>query len=116
MLYMLLDLASQIAPILDIIIVLLVLVLIYLLITRVFFVTLGLPKEQEIETFEMMQGEKLRQTQDLKLENQLLEETVKQAKQKYMKRKIDASTYKKIVEDSQEKITQNQAKLRILKQ
>ena len=113
---MLLDLASQIAPILDIIIVLLVLVLIYLLITRVFFVTLGLPKEQEIETFEMMQGEKLRQTQDLKLENQLLEETVKQAKQKYMKRKIDASTYKKIVEDSQEKITQNQAKLRILKQ
>ncbi len=110
---MLLDFAAQIAPILDAIIIVLAVVLIYLLATRVFTSKI-LPKEEQLETMEMIREEKLKQIKELTLENQTLEETVKRAKQKYMKRKIDASTYKKIVEDSQEKIIQNEAKMKIL--
>ena len=110
-----LDIATQISPFLDALIVILALILAYLLATRVFFTSWGLPRDDEMETLEMIQEDKQKQANDLAAENEVLAETVKQAKQQYMKRKIDASTYKKIVEDCQEKMVQNDARLRLLK-
>ncbi len=110
-----LDIAIQISPLLDIAIIGLSIVLAYLLATRVFFTSWNLQRDEELETMEMVQEEKLKQIHDLTMENQVLQETIKRAKQNYMKRKIDASTYKKIVEDSQERLLQNQARLKFLK-
>ncbi|MFH0714096.1 MAG: hypothetical protein V1722_00460 [Candidatus Micrarchaeota archaeon] len=112
---MLLDFATTIAPILDIVIVILVLILIYLLATRVFFTKWEPPVEEETETLQMMADEKQKQVNEMEKENQILIETIKRAKEKYTKRKITAVAYKKIVDEAQEKLIQNQAKLKFLK-
>ena len=110
-----LDIATQISPFLDVLIVILAVILVYLLATKIFLNKWQPPQDDETETLEMIQEDRQRQIADLTQENLFLQETVKQAKAKYMKRKIDASTYKKIVEDSQERMVQNDARLRFLK-
>ncbi len=110
------QLANELIPILDVTIIVLALILIYLLVTRVFFANWVLPRDDELETMQMIQEEKLRQVAELVSENKLLTETIKQAKTDYMKRKINASSYKKIVEDSQERMVQNEARIKFLQQ
>ncbi len=109
-----LQIAFQPELFLDLLIAILAIVFVYLLATRVLFVPWGLPRDDQLETLELMQEEKARQARELLEENKMLGETVKQAKQNYMKRKIDASAYKKIVEDCQEQIVQNEARIRLL--
>lgn len=111
---MFLDFAAQVSPILDVLIAILFLVLIYLLATRVFFVGWTFPREDENETIEMIAEEKLAELRELKLDNQLLGQKVKQAKADYGKRKINASKYKQIVQYSKEQIAENEARINLL--
>ncbi len=105
---------TELTPFLDLTIVILAIILLYLLLTRVFLVNWALPAEDELETMQLVTEEKAKQAKELTSENQFLQEKIKQTKQKYMKRKIDASTYKNLIVECKERITQNEARLQLL--
>ena len=111
---MLLDLATQVSPLLDVLIVILFIVLVYLLAKRVFLVGWVIPQEDEAGTMEMVAEEKLVETRELKLDNQLLHQKIKQAKLDYGKRKINVSKYKQIVQYAKEQITENEQRIKLL--
>ncbi|MDP3742112.1 MAG: hypothetical protein Q8R15_02240 [Candidatus Micrarchaeota archaeon] len=111
---MLFDFAAQISPVLDVLIVILAIALVYLLATRFFFTT---PESQEQnETVEIIHEEKENEAHELEVENQKLKQEIKNAKQNYAKRKINATKYKQTIHYAQEQITENQARMRLLQQ
>lgn len=111
---MLLDLASQVSPLLDALIVILFVVLAYLLAKRVFFVGWTMPREDETDAVEVIAEEKLAEVRELKLDNQLLHHKASQAKLDYGKRKINASKYKQTVQYAKEQIAENEQRIKFL--
>ncbi len=112
---MLFNFASQISPLLDVFIAILAIILVYLLATRVFFTATSLQGEEN-ETVEIIHEERENEAHELEVENQKLKQEIKQTKQNYAKRKINATKYKQIIHYSQEQIAENQARMRLLQQ
>ncbi len=108
---MLFDFALSLPFLLNVIIVILAIIFFYLLFTRII---LKKPVAYIEEAPNYSEDEIIVQERELRLENLLLEQTIKKAKKKYLKKKIKVAEYKKIVQAAKDKIQQNQVKLKQL--
>lgn len=104
----------QIDSILNITIFILLFIFLYLLLTRVLMKRQ--PSEEEYKREVTTNIEQTRETQvrELLTENELYALKIKEAKEKYKKKKLKVDAYKETVKDYQERIQENDTRIREL--
>jgi len=72
------------------------------------------PGEEEEDTLDHIIGAKVTEIKELNARKDNLEAVIKQAKQKYMRGEIAASTYRGVINDSEKELVEIEARLKLL--